>query len=94
MLCGQALVARDKEPITPFISRVRGLYDQDGVSSILVIGGAGDYFDVCDTVRASPIQKPALFKSQPHTTPHTPHSTPNPANPHWNPAPASIACCP
>ena len=46
----QALVAPDKEPITPFISRVRSLYEDEGISSILVIGGAGDYFDVCDAV--------------------------------------------
>ena len=46
----QALVAADKEPITPFISRVRNLFEQEGISSILVIGGSGDYFDVCDFV--------------------------------------------
>jgi predicted ABC-class ATPase len=42
----QLLVAADKEPITPFIGRVRDLYLKDSVSSILVVGGAGDYFDV------------------------------------------------
>lgn len=46
----QALVAKDKEPITPFISKVRSLYLNHKVSSILVIGGSGDYFDVADTV--------------------------------------------
>lgn len=46
----QRLVAKEHEPITPFIDRVRQLYEQQGVSTILVIGGAGDYFDVADHV--------------------------------------------
>ncbi|CAN0068636.1 unnamed protein product [Ectocarpus sp. 4 AP-2014] len=46
----QMLVAKEKEPITPFISRVRALYETMSVSSILVIGGCGDYFEVADTV--------------------------------------------
>lgn len=46
----QALVAPDKEPITPFLHRARELYETHGVSTILVIGGSGDYFDVADTV--------------------------------------------
>ena len=46
----QALVAADKEPIKPFITRVRALHDQLGVSTVVVIGGSGDYFDVADAV--------------------------------------------
>lgn len=46
----QRLVPKDNEPITPFIDRVRELYHNFGVSSILVIGGAGDYLDVADRV--------------------------------------------
>ncbi|CAH3135385.1 unnamed protein product [Pocillopora meandrina] len=46
----QKLVAAEKEPITPFISKVRSLFDDFGVSSILVIGGSGDYFQVADHV--------------------------------------------
>lgn len=46
----QQLVSKDKEPITPFISKVRSLFSQCGVSSVLVIGGAGDYFSVADHV--------------------------------------------
>jgi predicted ABC-class ATPase len=46
----QELVAGEEEPITPFIDKVRLLSDELGVSSILVIGGSGDYFDVADTV--------------------------------------------
>lgn len=46
----QQLVSKDKEPITPFISKVRALFEQKSVSSVLVIGGAGDYFSVADHV--------------------------------------------
>lgn len=46
----QELVSKDKEPITPFIDKVRQLYTDMGVSTILVIGGSGDYFDVADHV--------------------------------------------
>jgi len=46
----QALVHRQHEPITPFLDRVRELYDTWGVSTVLVMGGCGDYFEVADTV--------------------------------------------
>jgi len=46
----QLLVAKDKEPITPFIDRVRQLYDEQGVSTVLVMGGSGDYFSVAHQV--------------------------------------------
>ncbi len=46
----QLLVAPDKEPITPFVDRVRQLYDELGVSTILVLGGSSDYFEVADHV--------------------------------------------
>jgi len=46
----QALVRADREPITPFLDRVRELWERLGVSSVLVMGGCGDYFDVVDTV--------------------------------------------
>ena len=48
----QALIAKEKEPITPFIDKVRQLYTEHGVSTILVMGGSGDYFDVADRVIA------------------------------------------
>jgi len=46
----QELVAKDREPITPYIDKARHLYAEYGVSTILVMGGVGDYFDVADTV--------------------------------------------
>jgi predicted ABC-class ATPase len=44
------LIPGDDEPITPFVDRVRQLWDAHGVSSVLVVGGAGDWLDVADTV--------------------------------------------
>jgi len=46
----QELVTKDKEPITPFVDKVKQLHRDLGVSTILVMGGSGDYFDVADTV--------------------------------------------
>lgn len=46
----QALVAKEKEPITPLLMRVHELYEQKGISSIIVMGGSGDYFGVSDRV--------------------------------------------
>ncbi len=46
----QRLVASSHEPITPLVDRVHELYRSHGVSTILVMGGSGDYFSVADTV--------------------------------------------
>lgn len=48
----QQLIAKAKEPITPFIDKVRQLYNDYGVSTILVMGGSGDYFEVADQIIA------------------------------------------
>lgn len=46
----QQLVHKDKEPITPFIDKISQMRDQLDVSTLLVMGGSGDYFDVADSV--------------------------------------------
>jgi predicted ABC-class ATPase len=46
----QRLVAKEKEPITPFIEIVKPLYEQKGISTIIVVGSCGDFFDVADCV--------------------------------------------
>jgi len=46
----QKVVHPNDEPITPFIERVRELYEQLGVSSIIVAGSSGTYFHVADTI--------------------------------------------
>ena len=55
----QALIAKDKEPITPFIDKVEQLYRDYGVSTILVMGGSGDYFEVADLIIAMEDYQPA-----------------------------------
>jgi predicted ABC-class ATPase len=60
----QALIAKDKEPITPFIDKIRQLYDDCGVSTILVMGGSGDYFDAADTVIAMTDYEPSEVTEQ------------------------------
>jgi predicted ABC-class ATPase len=46
----QELVSKEREPITPFVDKVRQLGREKSVSTVLVMGGSGDYFDVADTV--------------------------------------------
>jgi predicted ABC-class ATPase len=46
----QALVHRAGEPIIPLVARIRELHEQAGISTILVMGGSGDYFESADTV--------------------------------------------
>ena len=46
----QLVVAKDKEPITPYIDRIKELYHQFGISTILVAGSSGAYFKKADTI--------------------------------------------
>lgn len=46
----QQLVAKDKEPITPYIDVAKSLYKRLGISTILVVGSCGDFFDIADLV--------------------------------------------
>jgi len=46
----QELVEKSGEPITPFLDRVRQLSEDRGVSTVLVLGGSGDYFDAADRI--------------------------------------------
>ena len=46
----QALVPKDKEPITPLSQRIRQLSDQYSISVVMVMGGSGDYFSLADQV--------------------------------------------
>lgn len=46
------LIPAHREPITPFVDRVRALHDERGVSTVLVAGGSGAFFDVADHVIA------------------------------------------
>ncbi len=46
----QSVVSPDKEPITPFLSRAGQLYEEAGISTILVAGSSGAFFHIADTV--------------------------------------------
>ena len=46
----QQLIHKDEEPITPFIDKVKFMKEDYDISTILVMGGSGDYFDVADFV--------------------------------------------
>lgn len=46
----QQVIHRDMEPITPFIERVRELYREYGISTVLVAGSSGSYFQIADQI--------------------------------------------
>ena len=46
----QKLVEKNDEPITTYIDRVESLYLNKGISTVLVSGGIGDYFQVSNLV--------------------------------------------
>ena len=45
-----AVVSPEHEPITPFVARVRDLWEKAGISSVIVAGSSGAFFEVADTV--------------------------------------------
>ncbi len=45
-----AVVSCEHEPITPFVERVRDLWEQAGVSSVIVVGSSGAFFSQADVV--------------------------------------------
>ncbi|WP_312871371.1 ABC-ATPase domain-containing protein [Streptomyces lonarensis] len=55
----QALVAADREPLTPFVDLVGSLHRDHGVSTVLVMGGSGDYMEVADRVLLMDAYRPA-----------------------------------
>lgn len=46
----QRVIHRDMEPITPFIDRIRELYERSGISTVIVAGSSGAYFHIADTI--------------------------------------------
>ena len=93
----QQLIPRQREPITPFVDRIRQLYDERGVSSVLVIGGSGLYLDVADTVigmmeyRPENLTAPAREVAQTYPQERARESEGHfPAPPHRRPLPESL----
>lgn len=62
----QRLVGKPHEPITPLVDQIKNLFEVLGVSTILVMGGSGDYFDVADVVIKLEEYKAADVTSQAH----------------------------
>lgn len=56
----QALIASDQEPITPLVDRIEELYKDFKISTLLVMGGSGDYFDTANQVIAMDSFQPKL----------------------------------
>lgn len=46
----QSVVHREEEPITPYIDRIRELYEEHGISTVLVAGSSGSYFYKADCI--------------------------------------------
>lgn len=46
----QALVNKGDEPITPLVDRIAQLKSEQDISTMIVMGGSGDYLDHADTV--------------------------------------------
>ena len=62
----QQLVNKEDEPITTFIDKVKQLYLEKNISTVLVLGGVGDYFDVSDQVIQMINYKPFDVTSKAH----------------------------
>jgi predicted ABC-class ATPase len=71
----QKVVNRDSEPIIPFIDRVRELYTEYGISTILVAGSCGSYFHKADCIlqmnRYCPMEITGLAKKEAANYPYT-----------------------
>ncbi len=48
----QALIENNREPITPLVDRIKELYQDFDISTLLVMGGSGDYFEAANRVIA------------------------------------------
>lgn len=46
----QKVICREEEPITPFIERVNSMYQDLGISSVIVAGSSGSFFQIADTI--------------------------------------------
>ncbi|MDO5098998.1 MAG: ABC-ATPase domain-containing protein [Corynebacterium sp.] len=62
----QELIPASDEPITPFVQRVRPLFTTLGVSTIVVAGGSGAFFEKADVVIAMNSYVPRDVTDQAH----------------------------
>jgi len=80
------LIPADREPITPLVERVRELSESHGISTLLVIGGVGDYLGVADRVIAMNQYIPEDVTTRAHALAT---ARPEPANP-FTPPPTRV----
>lgn len=73
----QQVISREKEPITPFLERARELYDEAGISTILVAGSSGAFFYIADKILQMDCYRPVDITEhvkelcKEHTAPRT-----------------------
>ena len=71
----QRVVSREVEPIIPFIDRVRELYEDYGISTILVAGSCGSYFHKADCIlqmnKYRPMEITELAQKEAESFPYT-----------------------
>lgn len=84
----QRVVSRDMEPIIPFIDRVRELYENYGISTVLVAGSCGSYFHKADCIlqmnKYRPMEITALAKKEAEQFPYTLGSAPAAGKPDFH----------
>ncbi len=84
----QRVVHRNVEPITPFIERVRELYDDYGISTVLVAGSSGSYFHKADHIlqmnRYEPMEITEMAKEEAEAFPMPVEDTPHAAKPDFD----------
>ena len=84
----QRVVSREVEPIIPFIDRVRELYEEYGISTILVAGSCGSYFHKADCIlqmkRYQPMEITELAKKEAESFPYTPGAAEKVQKPDFN----------
>lgn len=54
----QSVIHPNQEPIIPFIERIKDLYEKNGVSTILVAGSSGSFFDKANLILQMDSYKP------------------------------------
>ncbi len=62
----QEMVQKSDEPITPFMDKVLQIKNDLGVSTILVMGGSGDYLDIADHIICMVEYKPYDLTKKAH----------------------------
>ncbi|MEU8568203.1 ABC-ATPase domain-containing protein [Streptomyces pathocidini] len=91
----QALVAKEREPLTPFVDLARSLHRDHGVSTVLVMGGSGDYMDIADQVLMMDSYRPSDVTARARElarvpTGRSPEADAFPAVTHRRPDPGSV----